>query len=247
MGMGKIEATIGLAERIAMHLRDQILSRVWQPGQMLPSELELAKHLSVSRGSVRQALSILAAQKVLVRRQGVGTVVSSLTPQELMEPFRFAFDLSSSSYEHLYETRMVLEPALAALAAERSTTEELETIRVLLDEERQCVGGGRETESSTLEDRVRIDTAFHEHIARASRNPTLLRVMLLLHSLVDESRRKTARIPGIGRAAHRTHLRVYEALVRRDVEGARAAMMKHLILIRAYAAREVARQPGGRK
>ncbi len=244
--LGKIEAPVGLAERVASHLREQILSGALQRGQLLPSEPELAKQLGVSRGSVREALNILAAQKILIRRQGFGTAVGALSPQELMEPFRFAFDLSSPSYEHLHEARMVLEPTLAALAAERGTEEELETIRTLLVEEAQLVRGGREREPHTFEDRVRIDTAFHESIARASSNPTLVHIMLLIHSLVDESRRRTARIAGISRPAHRTHLHVYEALRQRDAQAARATMTKHLRLIHAYAAREVARQSGGR-
>src|SRR5919202_6832930 len=49
---------------------------VWQPGQLLPSEGQLAAELGVSQGTVRKALDALTAERLLVRRQGRGTFVA---------------------------------------------------------------------------------------------------------------------------------------------------------------------------
>ena len=59
----------------------------WQPGQMVPSESELARRFAVSQGTVRKAIEELAAEHVLVRRQGKGTFVSS--HHEERAQFRF--------------------------------------------------------------------------------------------------------------------------------------------------------------
>jgi len=48
----------------------------WKPGQMLPSEYELAAEYNVSQGTVRKALNALEADRMIVRRQGVGTFVA---------------------------------------------------------------------------------------------------------------------------------------------------------------------------
>jgi GntR family transcriptional regulator len=59
----------------------------WQPGSTLPSEIELAKLFGVSQGTVRKAIDELAAQHLLIRRQGRGTYVA--THLESKAQFRF--------------------------------------------------------------------------------------------------------------------------------------------------------------
>lgn len=59
----------------------------WQPGQLIPSELELAARFQVSQGTVRKAIDELAAEHLLVRRQGKGTFVA--THHEPRAQFRF--------------------------------------------------------------------------------------------------------------------------------------------------------------
>jgi GntR family transcriptional regulator len=60
----------------------------WRPGEAIPSELALAQRFSVSQGTVRKAIDTLAADNLLVRRQGKGTFVASHT-EEHATPFRF--------------------------------------------------------------------------------------------------------------------------------------------------------------
>jgi GntR family transcriptional regulator len=59
----------------------------WKPGEAIPSELELAARFGVSQGTVRKAIDELAAENLLVRRQGRGTFVAS--HQEARAQFRF--------------------------------------------------------------------------------------------------------------------------------------------------------------
>lgn len=59
----------------------------WKPGELIPSELELAARFQVSQGTVRKAVDELAAEHLLVRRQGKGTFVA--THQEPRTQFRF--------------------------------------------------------------------------------------------------------------------------------------------------------------
>lgn len=54
-----------------------LADREWQPGEMIPSEMELAARFEVSQGTVRRAIDELAAENLLVRRQGKGTFVAT--------------------------------------------------------------------------------------------------------------------------------------------------------------------------
>ncbi len=61
----------------------------WRPGEAIPSETELAARFSVSQGTVRKAVDELAAEKLLVRRQGKGTFVASHSETDPRDVFRF--------------------------------------------------------------------------------------------------------------------------------------------------------------
>jgi GntR family transcriptional regulator len=60
----------------------------WPPGEAIPSELELSRRFAVSQGTVRKAVDALAAENLLVRRQGKGTFVATHT-EEQASMFRF--------------------------------------------------------------------------------------------------------------------------------------------------------------
>jgi GntR family transcriptional regulator len=70
-----------------LQVRDLVLERItggtWKPGGMLPAEVDLARELGVSSGTVRKALDALEAEHVVSRRQGKGTFVNDSTAKEL--------------------------------------------------------------------------------------------------------------------------------------------------------------------
>jgi GntR family transcriptional regulator len=75
----------------------------WKPGQAIPSELELAERFRVSQGTVRKAVDALAAENVLVRRQGKGTFVA--THGEPRNQFRFLRLMPNQGEPAQYESR----------------------------------------------------------------------------------------------------------------------------------------------
>ena len=66
-----------LYRQIKALITDRLESGEWRPGESIPSEMELAQTFSVSQGTVRKAVSELADENVLIRRQGRGTFVAS--------------------------------------------------------------------------------------------------------------------------------------------------------------------------
>ena len=76
-----------LYEQIKAMILASLQASEWLPGEAIPSEMELAARYAVSQGTVRKAIDELAAQNLLVRRQGKGTFVA--THQE--EDFQYRF------------------------------------------------------------------------------------------------------------------------------------------------------------
>ena len=58
-------------------LAQRLASGVWPPGSMLPNEMELARELGVSSGTVRKALDSLESDRLVLRRQGRGTIINA--------------------------------------------------------------------------------------------------------------------------------------------------------------------------
>jgi GntR family transcriptional regulator, transcriptional repressor for pyruvate dehydrogenase complex len=115
-----------IPERITQRIISLIREEHLKPGDKLPPERELASMMQVSRPSLREALRALSLLNIIEIRQGDGTYVSSLTLELLIEPLDLILMLDHSTIQQLFEARKKLEVGIAALAAERITTEELE-------------------------------------------------------------------------------------------------------------------------
>ena len=68
-------------------MTQSLQSGEWRPGELIPSEVELANRFKVSQGTVRKAIDELSAENLVVRRQGKGTFVA--THHEARAQFRF--------------------------------------------------------------------------------------------------------------------------------------------------------------
>jgi DNA-binding GntR family transcriptional regulator len=72
---GRVLQFIPRYKKIADELRQHIQDGTYKTRELIPSEVELIERFSVSRGTVREALSLLARENLLERRTGVGTIV----------------------------------------------------------------------------------------------------------------------------------------------------------------------------
>ena len=76
-----------LYQQIKALITRELQAGVWKPGEAIPSELELAARFKVSQGTVRKAVDELAADNLLVRRQGKGTFVATHAEQQIQYRF----------------------------------------------------------------------------------------------------------------------------------------------------------------
>src|SRR5258705_11765766 len=114
-------------DEVVSQLRQMIHSGELRPGDRLPPERDLAKLLGVSRPTLRAGISSLAAVGVLQPRRGAGTfVVEAEGPPSLdSSPLRLMASLQRFAPAEMFEARRSLEMAIAGLAAERATGDQM--------------------------------------------------------------------------------------------------------------------------
>ena len=117
-----------LPEKLADDIVDYILKEKLQPGDRLPNESILAETLGAGRSSLREAVKLLASRNIVTVRQGSGTYISS-TPGMVEDPLGFTFiEDKKKLAEDLLEIRFLLEPSIAAKAAENASADDAEQV-----------------------------------------------------------------------------------------------------------------------
>ncbi|MEV6503094.1 FadR/GntR family transcriptional regulator [Streptomyces sp. NPDC048504] len=217
------------AGQIATHLRHLISSGVWQPGERLPSEAELAAGFSVARGTVREALKNLSAAGMVrsVRGNTGGTFVSLPTVARLTETLSESIRMRQASgpitVSEIDEARLHLERSCVALAAARRTDEDLERMR-------ECIDRSRDLSISKAE-RLELDTMFHSAVATAARNEILDIAMTAVHiarGFADSTLTEAAFEPEHRLHAIDQHMAILEAIENRDPASAIRAVEDHV-------------------
>ena len=94
-----------LYQQIKALITQSLQSGEWKPGELIPSEVELAGRFKVSQGTVRKAIDELAAENLVMRRQGKGTFVS--THHEARAHFRFLRLVPDEGVPHYPESKFI--------------------------------------------------------------------------------------------------------------------------------------------
>nr|WP_329751236.1 FCD domain-containing protein [Clostridium sp. CM74B_53] len=151
-----------LAEQVADGIMNLIQETPYKAGDKLPTEKELCESTGAGRNTVREALKILASRNVLEIRQGAGTFVSEkqgipddpLGFSMVNDPVKLTKDL--------LQVRIMLEPQIAALAAQCAKEHEIKELEEILEE--------MEAAMKKREDYSELDTKFHTKIAQCTHN-----------------------------------------------------------------------------
>ncbi|HYO42581.1 MAG TPA: FadR/GntR family transcriptional regulator, partial [Candidatus Limnocylindrales bacterium] len=190
------------------------------PGDKLPAERNLAALMQVSRPVLREALRALAIMKVVEIRQGAGTYITALEPQQLVSHLDFVFSKDTVALAQVIETRRVVELGNVRLAATRIPAEDLARLDGLLADLRAALDDA--DRFSTL------DIEFHDVISGAAGNFLLAQFMRIINTLGKVSRERTGASRAVREHALRDHRRVVAALRAGDPDAAASAMGEHL-------------------
>jgi GntR family transcriptional regulator len=94
-----------LYDQIKILLTQSLIAGEWKPGEAIPSEMDLAVRFQVSQGTVRKAIDALAAENILIRRQGKGTFVATHT--EPKHQYRFLRIIPDKGEKHHPKTTFI--------------------------------------------------------------------------------------------------------------------------------------------
>jgi GntR family transcriptional repressor for pyruvate dehydrogenase complex len=221
--MPHVEAPEGSKEdvtvRVLTTFKRLISEGTLKLGSRLPAERELAEQFQVSRSSLRQALKVLEIIGVISQRVGDGTYINEAASTVLGEPLNFLILLNGISLEELMEARIIVEPELAARAAERATPKTLAALRHEMEAMKAS-----EADHKRLS---RHDLEFHKIIFDAAGN----RVCTMLFTVVHQSLHSLIEVTSHMVPVEHTlqlHRRIYNAIAQANPEAARKRMQEHL-------------------
>jgi GntR family transcriptional regulator, transcriptional repressor for pyruvate dehydrogenase complex len=190
------------------------------PGTKLPPERELASYFGVARSSLRPALKVLEIMGVITQRVGDGSYLNKDASSVLAVPLEFLFLLDDTSLQELIEMRLMIEPALAAKAAERANAQDMALLKQsIVDFE------------NSKQDRVGLvaaDLLFHRAIFQASKNRLAGRLFHTIHRAMLNMIMVTSQRVEIEHTLE-FHRPIMLAIEKRNPELAARLMTDHLI------------------
>ncbi len=219
-----------LADDIVMQLETMILEGTLKAGERLPAERALAEQFGVSRPSLREAMQKLAAKGLVMSRHGGGTFVAESLGSTFSDPLLQLLGSNTDAQRDLLEFRHTLEGACAYYAALRATELDHGRLRTAFEALQDCY---TRVGTVTRAEEGAADASFHLAIAEASHNAVLLHTIRGLFDLLR--RNVVTNIGGMYALRSETrdmlmnqHRELFEAIVERRAEEARAISNRHI-------------------
>lgn len=218
--MDMVRRTRKLPEQIADKLREMILEEDMKTGSKLPAEAELMVRFGVSRSTIREAVKILQTEHIVDIRQGQGTFLCAM-PGLKSDPLGLRFADQEELIANLLQTRLLIEPGVAALASRMRKPEHLSHMKQLLEK----------MDSAYLheEDYTPYDFEFHSVIAQCTGNDVLQRLLPTIHESIQAGYHHTQHVEGSYQRASQCHLDLYRGISEGNSELARQAAQRHMI------------------
>jgi len=223
--MYKLVRSSRLYEQIVQQVEESIHRGTLKTGDKLPPERELAQQFGVSRTAVREAVKALREKGFVEAYPGRGTFIMEANSH----PIRLSLDRmvkagQGEGSRYLTEVREMMEPEIAAMAAERADAEDLAALR-------ECVAvmDGTKRDPDAF---IEADLDFHLALAEAAANPIILSLIDSIVGLLREQRMGIFQVEGGPERGQYHHKRILEAVEHRDSGGAREAMRAHMRQVR---------------
>jgi len=224
---------------LADKLRETILKGDIREGESLPTERELVSQTGLSRGSVREALRMLAVEGLVRPRHGrLGGNIVTLPGKESMAHFINQFVVGRRlSLRTVQESRETIEPTLARFAAARRNLDDVKKLRALNDDLANAVSDRAQFAAVNIE--------WHNAVAAASRNDLLAAFLfsmsfgVAMSTMADEYDTVEVR-----KAAINIHARIADAIEAQNADLAFRRMEKHVSATRAITSAREDREIG---
>lgn len=207
-------------EEVVNQIHDLIKEGRFKAGDQLPSERELAETFRVSRTSVREALRALETEGLIISRTGMGNFIADLPVETLVAPLAKLLIEEKTALADIFELRKLIEPHIAALAAERATKKDVARMKEILEQQTRAVDRG--------ETGVEADAELHFAISQAAQNQALEKLVSGLMEILSHSREESLQTTDRRRASIESHRRILSAIEQHDQAKAQETMIQHI-------------------
>ncbi len=219
-----LRSKVTLSKEIEQHIENLIRTKKLLPGEKLPKEIELCEMLSVSRTSLREALSKLSARGLIRIKKASGIYVNDFNSKSAIDSLSLYLDLNFSKEYilHVIHVRQILEPQIAKLAAENRSAGDLETLAGIIEELIHCA-------PEDFDQQGELDRRFHSRITMASLNPVLPVIMEPIFHQMPKMRSIVYKTVDMALSSALTyHQKIYQAISEQNGNLAFETMAKHL-------------------
>lgn len=177
--INKIEMidTSSLVDRVEMNLIDLLIKRNLKVGSAIPTEVELAGALGVSRSVIREALVRLRMIGLIESKKHRGTVITNPDLLALLEKRMIPQVLDDETLREIFELRLVLEIGMADFIMERVTPEQIQELKEIVAQE--------PAQTDTYQFQIQHEINFHGKLYEITGNETLKKFQKMLLPVFD--------------------------------------------------------------
>lgn len=209
-----------VAEALAQDIVREIVERKLQPGTLLSSEAQMLEDYGVGRGSLREALRILEVHGLITMKPGRngGPVVIEVDTRDYGRMSSLFFQMNGVTFRQLVDARLVMEPMMARLAAQRRAQDLLDKVP---DARSVPLGEGDDAYFGATQN-------FHKTVASMSGNPVMNLFAMSLEDIFHEHVRGMLFPKGKRRHVLQVHQEIAQAIAEGRADEAERLMREHM-------------------
>ena len=216
-----------ITDLIVEQIKATILSGELKPSDRLPPERELVKRFKASRIAVREALKSLEAAGLVLIKPGSGVFVAEAGSKTMSDSLYSILRIQNISSHEVTEARLIFEPHVARLAAERISAEDLAGLMANMKKTAAVLKSGSPAVAENI--------VFHTLIAEATHNTV---IALTMKTMLEVAREMTpvrpehmAQRTRVSRYSLTHHKAIFKALQQRDPQRVYELMYEHVVRI----------------
>ncbi len=225
--MGQIDAKLFTANKSKTaveytidSIKSLLISKQLLPGDKLPTEMELAENLQISRGSVREAMKILASYGIISIKRGDGTYISEEMTRGLFDHLLFQMILTDFDKKKLLELRELIEVGMLQLVIKNATDQSIQQIKEAHNKMEREVQRGK----ASSRELAQLDSNFHVAIAEATENPLIQKIYGFVLELFLPSLETSVSKGEKGKFSVELHSNIMKGIENRDLKQTKEAV-----------------------
>lgn len=226
--LNRIEKSPDIPSLVARQIIERITSGALQPGDKLPSEHEMTAQFGISRISLREAMKLLVAKGFIESQGRRGKFIRAAGAAALESTIEEMISVDHAKIWELLAVRRIIDSEAAGMAARDATRAQVARLRKFDTEVR---GMGIPNLIGTREG-GKLYARFYNDLADATNNTIYAQLMksisTLLRGVLPYGRQKLMPVPGVSEIFYRQHVKMIEAIARKDQKLARESVIEHL-------------------